>query len=107
MKNIPGILYEQYFNICAICSHFTNSIVGTKEDFPAFIMVDIHDELKVLQEINPLMTELCFSLIFYTYLRWISIVYRLILRGAHRNHYASPSSGEAYRDRRLTTNFEL
>ena len=23
------------------------------------------------------------------------------------NHYASPTSGEAYRDRRLTTNFEL
>ena len=25
----------------------------------------------------------------------------------HGHHYASPSSGEAYRDRRLTTNFEL
>ena len=27
--------------------------------------------------------------------------------GTQMSHYASPASGEAYRDRRLTTNFEL
>ena len=29
------------------------------------------------------------------------------LRLSFKSIYASPSSGEAYRDRRLTTNFEL
>ena len=29
------------------------------------------------------------------------------LRSSFQNYYASPSSGEAYRNRRLTTNFEL
>ena len=40
-----------------------------RKTFLLLLEVDIHDELKVLQEINPLMTELCFSLIFYTYLK--------------------------------------
>ena len=31
----------------------------------------------------------------------------LIIIKAHWSNYASPTSGEAYRDRRLTTNFEL
>ena len=39
------------------------------------------------------------------------LIQNLILKNGTRSvaiaYYASPTSGEAYRDRRLTTNFEL
>ena len=35
------------------------------------------------------------------------VMHRRLFEGRHLVYYASPSSGEAYRDRRLTTNFEF
>ena len=59
--------------------------------------------LSLYQFCNPLL--LLFPHWFQCFFFVFSPVFIFIL--SPHSHYASPTSGEAYRDRRLTTNFEL